>query len=146
MEKRIFTIEEVNMLIPALELKVNQLVQVKQQLSQLIHQLLAKGLNVEELIVETGPVDISTQKDKAELEELSIKMQGYLAEIQSIGCVVKDMDMGLVDFYGIVEGKEALLCWQSGEKKVAFWHGLEEGFGSRKPLFEDASFARDQLH
>ena len=44
------------------------------------------------------------------------------------------LDRGLVDFPALRHGEEVLLCWQVGEREVAYWHGLEEGFAGRKPL------------
>ena len=50
------------------------------------------------------------------------------------GVQVKDLDEGLLDFPAHRDGEDVLLCWKVGEPKVAFWHGLEEGFAGRKPL------------
>jgi hypothetical protein len=57
-----------------------------------------------------------------------------VAELEELGVLVKDLDLGLVDFPALREGQEVLLCWQVGEDEVAFWHGVEEGFTGRKPL------------
>jgi hypothetical protein len=51
-----------------------------------------------------------------------------------LGVQVKDPDSGLVDFPSEREGEPVLLCWQLGEERVAFWHGLEDGFAGRQPL------------
>jgi hypothetical protein len=57
-----------------------------------------------------------------------------VARIHEVGALVKDLDEGLVDFPARRRGEEVLLCWRVGEEDVAYWHGLEEGFGGRKPL------------
>ena len=54
--------------------------------------------------------------------------------IDDAGVQVKDLDEGLLDFPARREGEDILLCWKVGEPRVAFWHGLEEGFAGRKPL------------
>jgi hypothetical protein len=54
--------------------------------------------------------------------------------IHGRGAIVKDVDLGLVDFPARREGEEILLCWRLGEEEVAHWHGLDEGFAGRKPL------------
>ena len=54
--------------------------------------------------------------------------------IHGLGGVVKDPDIGLVDFPARIEGVEAYLCWQLGEEQIDYWHGIEEGFAGRKPL------------
>lgn len=54
--------------------------------------------------------------------------------IESFGCIIKDIDLGLLDFPSYREGEPVYLCWKSGEPEIAFWHGAEEGFAHRKPL------------
>jgi hypothetical protein len=55
----------------------------------------------------------------------------YLAER---GILLRDPEMGLVDFPGEVDGRPVFLCWRSGEDEVAWYHGQQSGFSSRKPL------------
>jgi hypothetical protein len=55
-------------------------------------------------------------------------------ELHELGVLVKDLDEGLVDFPALRGDEEVLLCWRVGEDKVAFWHGVEEGFAGRRPL------------
>jgi hypothetical protein len=57
-----------------------------------------------------------------------------LAELASVGVVVRDPDAGLVDFPSEREGHPVFLCWQLGEETVAWWHGPEDGFAGRKPI------------
>jgi hypothetical protein len=57
--------------------------------------------------------------------------------IHGHGAIVKDPDVGLVDFPAVRDGEEILLCWQLGEEHVAHWHGLEEGFAGRRPLDDE---------
>ena len=54
--------------------------------------------------------------------------------IQDSGVVVKDLDMGLVDFPSLLDGEEIYLCWKLGEDHIGFWHGIDEGFTGRKPI------------
>ncbi len=51
-----------------------------------------------------------------------------------LGVQVKDLDRGLVDFPSRIDGRPALLCWQVGEERIAFWHTPEEGFAGRRTL------------
>ena len=57
-----------------------------------------------------------------------------LDEIAGLGGVTKDLEMGLVDFLHLREGREVNLCWKFGEKAIGYWHGLDEGYAKRKPL------------
>jgi hypothetical protein len=61
-------------------------------------------------------------------------MARCVAQIQELGALVKDVDVGLVDFPARRGDEEVLLCWQAGEDEVAHWHGLEDGFAGRRPL------------
>jgi hypothetical protein len=54
--------------------------------------------------------------------------------VQETGCVVKDLDIGLVDFPTLFRGVEVYLCWKLGEPGIEFWHGVDEGFRGRKPI------------
>ena len=65
------------------------------------------------------------------------RLQEALNEIQEFGCLVKDLDIGLLDFPTLYRGQEVYLCWKLGEKGIDFWHGVEEGFRGRKPIDEE---------
>lgn len=70
------------------------------------------------------------------LQALTKEVQDGLASIARLGGAPKDLGMGLVDFPFLLEGEEVNLCWRFGEKKIRFWHGLDEGFAGRKPIPE----------
>lgn len=61
-------------------------------------------------------------------------IEDAMRAIEECGAVLKDIQLGLVDFPAEVEGGEAYLCWQFGEPEVAFWHRQDEGFSGRQPL------------
>jgi len=58
--------------------------------------------------------------------------------VQSYGCQLKDMEMGLIDFPAIRDGREVYLCWKLGEEQIGYWHDVEAGYAGRQPL-EDSS-------
>jgi hypothetical protein len=64
-------------------------------------------------------------------------LKGAVEAVQEKGCVVKDLDIGLVDFPTLFKGVEVYLCWKLGEPKIEFWHGVDEGFRGRKPIDKD---------
>ena len=64
-------------------------------------------------------------------------LRGAIEQVQETGCVLKDLDIGLVDFPTLLRGVEVYLCWKLGEPKIAFWHGVEEGFRGRKAIDQD---------
>jgi hypothetical protein len=73
---------------------------------------------------------------KREKERLTRKIKDALAEIEAAGVLVKDLEIGLLDFPCQVEGNTILLCWKLGEKTIAHWHGTDEGYRYRKPIDE----------
>ena len=60
-----------------------------------------------------------------------------LERIEEIGAVVKDLDIGLIDFPTRFRGREVYRCWKLGEEGIAWWHGTDEGFAGRKAIDED---------
>lgn len=61
-------------------------------------------------------------------------LEAGLKGILSLGIVIKDVDVGLLDFVGLREGRPVCLCWQHGEDDIAFWHEMDEGFAGRHPI------------
>lgn len=137
MSERLFTPEEVNRLIPRLtELldtgmeRYRQAVALQERLREDRARVAAAG---------GERVDAHAWKARAErLDGLGIEVRQVLQEIQGLGGVVKDLEMGLVDFPGHGPGGQrdriVNLCWRYGEAAVEFWHGMDEGFAQRKPL------------
>jgi len=70
-------------------------------------------------------------------QKLVTQLQKAVNQIQATGCLVKDLDEGLVDFPTLRDGEEVYLCWKLGEERIAYWHGMEEGFAGRKPLEDE---------
>lgn len=82
-----------------------------------------------------GTIDRAAwQADAKRLEELTDIVRQALAEIAEMGGVTKDIALGLVDFLHLRDGREVNLCWKFGEDAVRHWHGLDEGYASRRPL------------
>jgi hypothetical protein len=65
------------------------------------------------------------------------RLKTSVEAVQETGCVVKDLDIGLVDFPTLFKGVEVYLCWKLGEPAIEFWHGVDEGFRGRKPIDQD---------
>ena len=60
----------------------------------------------------------------------------YLAieRISDLGVVLKDLDMGLLDFPHERGGRVVFLCWHPPEESVEYWHELDAGYAGRQPL------------
>lgn len=55
-------------------------------------------------------------------------------QIQDTGAQIKDINIGLLDFSALKDGREVYLCWQYGEGDIAFWHEVEAGYAGRQPI------------
>ena len=71
---------------------------------------------------------------RGDFDALVKELEGCVEELEALGVVVKDVDLGLVDFPALRGDEEVLLCWHVGEERIAYWHGLEEGYAGRKPV------------
>ena len=65
--------------------------------------------------------------------ELKHEIGRLIYRIEAHGCIVKDIDLGLIDFPALLDEQPIYLCWKLGEPEVAHWHGIEEGFSARRP-------------
>ena len=71
---------------------------------------------------------------RADLNRVVAKVKDALDQIQAMGCIVKDLDSGLVDFPSMIKEEEVYLCWRLGEDRIRFYHRQDEGYSGRKPL------------
>jgi hypothetical protein len=62
------------------------------------------------------------------------RINRYLQELESVGCVFKGFDAGLVDFYSLREDRPIFLCWKLGEERITHWHEVDAGFSGRQPI------------
>jgi hypothetical protein len=74
-----------------------------------------------------GKVASQVALEFARLDEL-------VRQIQASGALLKDINMGLLDFPSLREGREVYLCWRYGEDSVQFWHDLDTGFAGRQQI------------
>lgn len=69
-----------------------------------------------------------------EVQRAARDIQGFVAELTSLGVEVKNLETGLLDFPGEREGRIVYYCWQRGESTVSHWHELDAGFAGRQSL------------
>jgi hypothetical protein len=74
---------------------------------------------------------------RARKDQAAAGLKARFDEIAEIGCLVKDLDVGLIDFPTLYNGTEVYLCWRFGEDRIEFWHGIDEGFRGRKTIDEE---------
>jgi hypothetical protein len=129
---RVFTPEEANAALAELRPLVEAMVDAKRALDEAQE----RRDEVAQHIAGNGggipPAELATLEH--EVNEAATALAAAMGEVQAVGVLIKDLDSGLIDFPAKRDGEDVLLCWQLGEEKVAFWHGLEDGYAGRQPL------------
>ena len=62
------------------------------------------------------------------------KLDALVHRILETDVLIKDINIGLLDFPALRSGREVYLCWQYGEGEIAFWHEVEAGYAGRQPI------------
>ncbi len=71
---------------------------------------------------------------KARLRAAVSEANDIIDSIQRAGCQLKSVELGLVDFPAVINGREVLLCWRLGEPEVMYYHGWHDGYAGRQPI------------
>jgi len=141
MSDRTFTLDEAQSLLPVLESLLRNAISAKKLMEEVEAEM--QALNQRVFLNGGMRIDVvHVARRKAERTRAEQRAKDAIAEIDSIGVQVKDLDIGLLDFPCEVEGNIVLLCWKLGEPAIAHWHSVEEGFAGRKPI--DARIARNK--
>jgi hypothetical protein len=132
-ESKYFSLTEAERLRVQLEPVLIEAMESRRKLGEAEEQL----NTLAERIQRSGGLLISYEKtarmrlDRNRSEEA---VRSALEQIQATGCVVKDLDVGLLDFPARINNQEVYLCWRLGEDRIRFYHGQDEGFSARKPI------------
>ena len=130
---RYFTLQQAEKLLPEVEAAIREAMSYKSKYQQAEEEWQSFSNRV---TMQGGMlVDHSKVMDQKRRRDSSAQgLKEALEEIQEYGCVVKDLDIGLIDFPTLFRGEEVYLCWKLGESAIRFWHGVQEGFRGRKPI------------
>jgi hypothetical protein len=128
-----FTLGEAQTLLPVVEALLRKAQEAAARSGELEAEMQVLGHRI--FLSGGMHVDVSVAaRRRAERDKAMQEAKDTLAEIDSIGVQVKDLEEGLLDFPSVMDGKPVLLCWKLGEPTIAHWHTEEEGFAGRKPL------------
>jgi hypothetical protein len=131
-----FTLAEAESLIPLLERLLGEALSMKTEYEE------ADGIiqSLGERVTLMGGVAVNRSQAidaRARREVAAVRLRRANEQVQETGCLVKDLDIGLVDFPAMRRGVEVCLCWKLGETSIGYWHGADEGFRGRKPIGRD---------
>ncbi len=137
---RYFKLDECHRILPELEGALRDALfhkaeyqKADQELDESVHHIRSSG---GARVDRTAYLGTRVRRDSS-----AVALKSAMERIGNTGAIVKDLDIGLIDFLSIYQGKEVCLCWKLGEDRIAFWHGTEEGFAGRKPI--DDKFLRE---
>jgi hypothetical protein len=133
-DREVFTLEEVNAKIPALRGIVGEQLSRRAAIQERLTSLGDLTDEIPDDFAEMPNDSARVRSLKEELTRLVAEYRQGWQEVESMGAVIKDPQIGLVDFYGQVDGNVVWLCWKYGEEEVAFYHALDEGFAGRKEI------------
>lgn len=120
-----FTLEQANSLIPQIE-------ELLGEMTTLRDALMTMGASLQPMLLRAGGNGGS--KAGSEYVLLMQRFNACLSVFQDLGCELKDLDDGLVDFPSYRAGQLVYLCWKRGEEQIQFWHTIDTGYDGRRPL------------
>jgi hypothetical protein len=130
---RLFTLEEANALVPTLQLEFGRVARLRAELGPLIEKVGGAEAAVE--ILQKGRPPARGREAEAErLRRVAGEITAAVERVNELGCLVKDLDMGLVDFFSMQGTDPVFLCWQFGEPAITHWHAVDEGYSGRRPI------------
>jgi len=130
MIKKYFTVESAQKQIPAIKKSILKL----KNLKKTIDAILSIRIDPNEVGFEEF-LETNTKLNK-EYHKLSYEFYKELEKLEKIGCLLKDLDKGLIDVYYKFEGRDVFLCWKLGEDKIKAWHEIDAGFAGRQPIVD----------
>jgi len=135
MPKR-FTLAEAQSLIPSVGPVLERALQMKSHYAEAERELESFSRRIQMMgglvVNREQAIEMRHRRDAA-----STSLREVIQQVEEFGCVLKDLDIGLIDFPTLFRGREVYLCWKLGEPSIAFWHGTDEGFAGRKAIDQD---------
>ncbi len=127
----IFTLEEADALLPRLREVLSEMRQKKasldglrEELASMIRTAAGNGHLLQEEV----------QRKRSEAKALAEGLDNLLDKLNGMGCELKGLEQGLIDFPAERQGRTVYLCWRLDEARITHWHELEAGYAGRQPL------------
>ena len=133
MSVRVFTVAGANRTLPLVSRIVRDIVAEHPRWRELVaaYELAAMGAQ---------PAKGESREQarlQAEIDAVARRIDGYVRELDGVGCHLKSYEDGVVDFYARRQHRLVFLCWRLGEGTVSHWHELDGGFGGRLAVTPD---------
>ena len=132
-DSKFFSLTEAERLRAQLEPVLIEAMEQRRKLGDLEDQLAV----VSEKIQRSGGMLVDYEKTarvRIERNRIEESLRTSIERIHSTGCIVKDLDIGLLDFPSRLNNEDVYLCWRLGEDRIRFYHRQDEGFAGRRPI------------
>lgn len=130
MSERLFTLPEALAALPAAARLLIEIQEWKQELEQ-------RSAQVERLLDSTegnGHRTADIAEGRGAVQAAARELDRAFRQLDALGVELKGIEMGLLDFPSLREGRVVYLCWRQGEETIAYWHEVEAGFAGRQLL------------
>jgi len=132
---KIFTVAEANALLPKIKPLIEQLQGLQRSIVETNTRL---DDAVRKVSAGNGYPIASLKEQIKDMTKHQLQLieafQSALKQLEGVGCLLKDLNSGLIDFYSVRDNQPVFLCWKLGEDRIRFWHTLEDGYPGRQPL------------
>lgn len=133
MKLHLFTVEEANRLLTEIRPRFERLVEAKREFDRVRGRMDVLGLATSGAGDENPDV-LELRKLQQRYNALAELISNGVSTIHRRGCLIKDLDQGLLDFYTLNGQRLVFLCWKLGESEITHWHGLDAGYSDRQPI------------
>ena len=124
-KRRLFTIEHANKTLPFVKRVVADIIKQHRKVGAIEDKC-----HIHRPSVSREEHEILCDQYRADLE----KLRDLTDELAAVGCSLRDMRRGIVDFPSMYRGRLVELCWRLGQDSIQFWHEAGEGFQSRQEI------------
>ncbi len=133
---KLFTLEEAERAIPLVEQRLRQAGEAKRVVATIDRELQETATRIHlSGGAEIDPAAVLESRRKK--DEAMQRLREAVEALRQIGCLIKDLDIGLVDFPAALNDREIYLCWKLGEPRIDHWHDVDDGFAGRQPILDD---------
>jgi hypothetical protein len=132
-ESKLFSLTEAERLRSQVEPLLIEAMESRRKMAEFEEKL----TKLAERIQRSGGMQVAYEgiaKWRIQRNQLEDSVRATVDRIHSTGCIVKDLDAGLLDFPSRINDEEVYLCWRLGEDRIRFYHAQDEGFAGRKPI------------
>ena len=127
MNKIYYTIEEAEKLLPVVKRKLKDLIRLKKDISDL------QGINIQ-ITDESYEGNLLILRSSKDYHKVLYEFYNEMEFLAKKGIIIKNLDLGIIDFYSKFEARDVFLCWKIGEKRINYWHETDSGFIGRKQI------------